>query len=332
MAGHGSFRVLCQKEALLDARITKQRLSNLISYDWIKIVVTIVVACLVLALLFAFTAARPRRAQEFYVYAYTDVSTGSDFSSLKEELEDGVFSYDILSVGTEGFDGSMGSTTYTLRRSVGSGNVLFVTDNRVYETDEEGQIVLDEEGEPVVETESTLYTMASGSVVSKDSSTAGVVYDTKYYLDACERYLAQFFGDDWRTSDVLDGDRTPEESFARNKKDNRFRSDEAYAQGVELEKARLRKLREDLLAVEAAFEERLLSHTCYENALGEEESLGIDVGGLSGLHDLVYYMDGEERAADDIRLVLLFNGALAQDDLRFESISFLRYLVENYNG
>ena len=145
----------------MDARITKQRLSNLISYDWIKIVVTIVVACLVLALLFAFTAARPRRAQEFYVYAYTDVSTGSDFSSLKEELEDGVFSYDILSVGTEGFDGSMGSTTYTLRRSVGSGNVLFVTDNRVYETDEEGQIVLDEEGEPVVETESTLYTMAS---------------------------------------------------------------------------------------------------------------------------------------------------------------------------
>ena len=76
----------------------------------------------------------------------------------------------------------------------------------------------------------------------------------------------------------------------------------------------------------------MLSHTCYENALGEEESLGIDVGGLSGLHDLVYYMDGEERAADDIRLVLLFNGALAQDDLRFESISFLRYLVENYNG
>ena len=233
MAGHGSFRVLCQKEALLDARITKQRLSNLISYDWIKIVVTIVVACLVLALLFAFTAARPRRAQEFYVYAYTDVSTGSDFSSLKEELEDGVFSYDILSVGTEGFDGSMGSTTYTLRRSVGSGNVLFVTDNRVYETDEEGQIVLDEEGEPVVETESTLYTMASGSVVSKDSSTAGVVYDTKYYLDACERYLAQFFGDDWRTNDAFDGERTPAGSFSRNAKDKRYRTDEQKARYLE---------------------------------------------------------------------------------------------------
>ena len=168
--------------------------------------------------------------------------------------------------------------------------------------------------------------------VKTTSRASGAVYDTEYFLSLCEEYLISFFGDDWRTSDVLDGDRTPEESFARNKKDNRFRSDEAYAQGVELEKARLCKLREDLLAVEAAFEEGLLSHTCYENALGEEECLGIDVGGLGSLHDLVYYMDGEERAADDIRLVLLFNGAHAQDDLRFESISFLRYLVENYNG
>ena len=66
----------------MDARITKQRLSNLISYDWLKMLVTILVFVLVLVLLFTMTATRPRKDQEFAIYAHTDLQTDRAFSSL----------------------------------------------------------------------------------------------------------------------------------------------------------------------------------------------------------------------------------------------------------
>lgn len=317
----------------MDARITKQRLSNLISYDWIKILCTVAAALLVLSLLFAVTATRPLSSQQYNIFVFTDLSVDTSFSQLADELEeDDVFSYDILTVGTEAFTGTTGNTTYGLRRSVGTGNVLFVTDNPVYEQDEAGNPVLDEEGDPVIETQSTLYSLAMGITVANDEANAGGVYDTVYYMDACERYLAEFFGDDWRSSDAFDGSRSPEESFyARNGSDKRYRTEQSRAQGVEDEKARLLELREDYLAVDAAFDEGLFTHTSYENDWGEASNLGINVGGLHGLKNLVYYTDGENsRTTENINLVLLFNGKDAQNDLRFESISFLNYLLENY--
>ena len=319
----------------MDARITKQRLANLISYDWIKILCTILAAILVLVLLFTMAATRPHSTQQYYVYTYTDLSAGADFTDLADDLKaKHVFSYDILEVSAENFDSSSsGSTVYTVRRSAGMGNVLFVTDNPAYETDEDGNTVLDEEGKPVVAAQSTLYTMASSGLVANDASTAGVAYDTVYYMDACERYLKQFFGDDWRTSDAFDGTLTPEACFtARNDGDKRYRTDEARAQGVADEKARLLQLREDYLVVDAAFESGVFTHTAYENELGETDYPGINVGGLNTLHDLVYYVDGETRSTENVNLILLFNGPLAQNDLRFESISFLNYLLTQYQN
>ena len=152
-------------------------------------------------------------------------------------------------------------------------------------------------------------------------------------MDACERYLKQFFGDDWRTSDAFDGTLTPEACFtARNDGDKRYRTDEARAQGVADEEARLLQLRTDYLVVDAAFESGVFTHTAYENELGETDYLGINVGGLNTLHDLVYYMDGETRSTENVNLILLFNGPLAQNDLRFESISFLNYLLTQYQN
>ena len=140
----------------MDARITKQRLGNLISYDWLKMLVTIVCFVLVLVLLFTMTATRPRNTQEYGVYAYTDLSTTSSFSNLGETLlERDVFSYDILAVSAEGFSGNnYASATYSARRAAGQGTVMLLTDNRVYQTDENG--------EPVVETESQLYSFTGG--------------------------------------------------------------------------------------------------------------------------------------------------------------------------
>ena len=84
--------------------------------------------------------------------------------------------------------------------------------------------------------------------------------------------------------------------------------------------------------MDAAFESGVFTHTAYENELGETDYPGINVGGLNTLHDLVYYMDGETRSTENVNLILLFNGPLAQNDLRFESISFLNYLLTQYQN
>ncbi len=317
----------------MDARITKQRLSNLISYDWIKILCAIVAAVFVLILLFTMSATRPQRAQEFYIYSYTDLSAGEDFSTLADDLETrGAFSYDVLNINAEYFTGSTGSTAYTVRRSAGMGNVLFVTNNPTYQTDEDGNTVLDDEGDPVIAAQSNLYSMVSGGLVTGDGASAGAAYDPVYYMDACARYLEQFFGGDWRTSDVLDGTLTPEACFtARNGSDKRYRTEASRAQGIEEERARILKLREDCLAVEQALERGDISVTTLELDGGAVVNAAFDVGGLNGLRDLVYYTDGETHTTQNVNLVLLFNGTMAQSDLRFESLSFLSYLIEHYS-
>lgn len=319
----------------MDARITKQRLSNLISYDWLKMLVTILAFVLVLVLLFTMTATRPRKDQEFTIYAHTDLQADRTFSGLGETLkEKNVFSYDILSVTTESFSGnSYASATFTARRAAGQGTVMFMTDNPTYQKDENGNDVLDENGERVIETESELYQFAAGAI-DENSITLGAVYDTEYYLSLCEEYLTEFFGDDWASSADFDGVRTIEESFARNNKDKRYRSDEAKAQGLEDERERLLKLREDYLAVQEAFAEGKLSHTVYqfeEDGKTYEKSLGINVGGLNLLKNLVYYTDSAgSRTTQNVNLVILYNNYLDGNDLCFETVSFLRYLVETY--
>ena len=319
----------------MDARITKQRLGNLISYDWLKMFVTILAFILVLVLLFTMTATRPKNTQEYGIYGYTDLTATSSFTSLGDTLLDGdVFSYDILSVTAESFAGNnYASATYSARRAAGQGTVMFITDNRVYETDENGDQVLDEDGEPVIKTESQLYSFTGGSAYS-GAGTVTTTYDTVYYMEQCEAYLTAFFGDDWAESDAFDGERTPEQSFARNDGDKRYKTQEQKAQGLEDEYARLRKLREDYIAVSAAFGAGLLSHTVYE--VGDSDgtvALGINVGGLSDLNDLLYYTDSDgSQTTRNINLVILYNNYLDGSDLNFETVSFLRYLVDTYGS
>lgn len=322
----------------MDARITKQRLSNLISYDWLKMLGTILAFILVLVLLFTMTATRPRQDQEYTIYAHTDLQADTAFSGLGDTLLGReVFSYDILTVTAESFSGnSYASSVFQARRAAGQGTVMFMTDNPTYETDEEGNYVLGDDGQPVISAQSELYSFAGGSAVTADASSPSAIYDTVYYLEMCEEYLAQFFGGDWETDAAFDGSTSPEQSFERrNGEDKRYRTQEQRVQGVEEERDRLLKLRENYLFVRDAFADGTLSHTAYDFE-GEDGTvttlhLGIDVGGLNGLKNLVYYTDGEgSRTTENVNLVILYNNYLFGQDLNFETVSFLRYLVETY--
>lgn len=319
----------------MDARITKQRLGNLLSYDWLKMLFTVAVIVVAVILLFMMTATRVTNAQTFSVYAYTDVKTGNGFNSVAGTLKNrNVLSYDILETKTESFREDDRYDIFGLRRTTGEGTVMFVSDVRVYKTDENGETVLDEDGNPEIGTESALYTLAMGGAVNPDRYTAAVVYDTQYYFDMCEEYLAGFFGEGLTNAEP-DADAVRDSFLTRNGKDKRFKTNAAREAGIAEERQRLIDLKDDYLFVMGLFEDGTYRHTVYEgtdsDGVAYTSSLGINIGKLSRISELAYYTDGEGRAlTDQLNLVILYNNFHEANGLLYESVTFLRFLYEEY--
>lgn len=300
----------------MDARITKQRLGNLLSYDWLKILGAIVAAVLVLSVFFTMVATRPRSSQIYSVYAYDGTYAGTDFATLGDKLlARNVFSYDILKTGTETFDSknSYGGAVFTARRSVGEGTVMFVSGYS--QTDEEGN------------KQDSLFE----SLVKEGP---GMFLDPEKFMADCAAYLSGFYDGDWRAENPVLNEESVRQCFlARNGKDKRFRSAAKKEEGVLLECERVEKLRGDYLTVEAAFEGGVFEYA-YCTAEDKVYTAGIGTGKLATVQNLAYYTverDGETvRTAEELTLVLFNNGDKA-DDLKYETVSFLKYLLDEYN-
>lgn len=297
----------------MDAKITKQRLGNLLSYDWLKILVSIAVAVVLLTLFFTMVGTRPSRAQTFTVYSHADLMKGSDFSTLESSLEKKeAFSYEILSIEAESFHGNeYAGAAYTARRAAGMGTVYLVPETPKY--DDEGKLKEDS---------SALVGLGGG--VAYDGENAGGCYDTKYFLEECGKYLARFY----TQSGELNTEAVRNCFLARNGKDKRFRTAAKKEDGIKQEEARIEKLRHDYETVTQAFESGKLSHISYEVEKGTY-SFGISLSKLSKINNLVYYNNGEANTVTPVALAILYNGE-SEADLRFETVSFLKYLVEKY--
>lgn len=309
----------------MDARITKDRLSNLLSYDWLKILGAVLAAVLVLSVLFTSLATRPTAAQTYEVFGYTDLSYGSDYSGLGDELKSKkAFSYEILEVSVEAFgSNSYGSTLYAARRMAGQGDAMFISDYEVYGTNEET-------GEEELTKASELKTYIESYSES--------VLDTQEFLSDAEKYLDGFFGGNWETGE-LDEEAVAQAFNARNSNDKRFKTEESKRSGIEQEKARILKLRDDLKAVNDALARGVISHTVIEGAGADEsdKACAFRVGGaqMRGLTDLFYYeidKDGTTvRSSETLSLVLFDNGK-SDGDLVYDTLSFLHYLLDTYEG
>ena len=302
----------------MDAKITKQRLGNLLAYDWLKILAAIVAAAVVLSLLFTMVGTRPTEAQTFEVYAYTDVGTGDDFYGLSDNLKKKAFSYDILKVTTENFsDDGYASTVFTARRAAGEGSVMFISD--VDEFDEEGKLTR----------RSSLYTMSENAVLTE--SRHGGYYDTEYFMALSRAYLQRFFGED--LSGPLNEEEAEEEFLSRNAGDKRFRSAENKLLGIGQEKERLQGLREDYLVVEGALASGKLAHrkvTYGEGDAAVTYSPAFDVTALDQITKLFYRAGGEAPTAEGLCVMLIYNDYGKGASLAYDTLSFLSYLVETY--
>lgn len=312
----------------MDARITKSRLANLISYDWLKIVAGILAAVLALCVFFTTVKTRPRDNQVFAIYGYREVTAGEGCRGLSDRLlENGIFSYDVLSVENETFGTDQYSdTALAARRSTMLGSVMFTTTNPMECTDESGNVVKDENGE-------TVYTTVLASLVGGNEL---VAYDLERYLADCENYLIRFFGENWR-----EGSLNEEEARrcfeARNGSDRRFRSQEKKEEGVLKEKERLESLRENYLAALGYLESGLISYVRTPNNEGGTSAMAFSLGGLRTLRNLYFYTENGGPVSSNICLIFFRNdydagkpAAEVTNDLRYEPLAFLRYVVETY--
>lgn len=309
----------------MDARITKARLSNLLSYDWLKILLTIAAAVAVLAVTFTIVRTRPTAAQRYDIYSLGGLVPGTENGSMSKKLDE-KFSYDILEVTSENFaEGTLGSTAFTARRGVLRGNALFVADYPLPDAAEDDPTPFE--------------SICANGLVSRGTpeERLGMFYDIPQYFDSCEAYLTRFFGEDWATSPKENEAEMRACFLQRNGKDKRFKTDVQKEAGVELEKARLRTLREDYLFVKEKQEEGVFSvfsfeheHASMEGTVVSSYPVAIGMGKLSRFTSLYYYEDTEgRRTAEQVRLLFFDNGeALA--DLKYESVTLLRYLLEQY--
>lgn len=293
----------------------------MLSYDWLKILLTIVASVLVLAVLFTMIATRPTSAQTFTVFAYNGISAGGDWNALDDELtSNDVLSYDVLKTETETFSDSDSYSTaiFTAKRSVLEGSVMFVSNYS--EPDEEGNEMLT----PLDKVVDQGLTYQDGQLE------VGLFRYPDVFLQDCRNYLAGFFGEN------LDGDPDMDAVracfLARNGGDKRYRSAEKKEEGVLSERARLVKLRADYLAVIAAFEAGQLSYTTVTEQ-SKEFVVGINIGKLNTISNLVYYTksDSDVHERDMLNLVIFNNGEKdGMSDLKYEAVSFLGYLIGKY--
>lgn len=302
----------------MDARITKSRLANFLAYDWLKILLAVAAVVAVLSVFFTTVRTRPKGEQEYSLFAYSDLSMGEDAALLGDDLyEKGTFSYDVLLVNAESFSSNMyAGAAFTARRSAGEGNAMFI-----------GNAVL-EEGE---DAKSMLRQFVEGYLVQDGGQkTLKILLDVKAYMAEADAYLAQYYGENWREEGAtLDEEKAAACFLARNGKDKRYKTEAKKAQGIEDEKKRFSKLRSDLLTVEAAFESGVLSYTTITTEDGDF-TVGIRLGRLPGLTDLYYYTDAAgNKSAEELNLVL-FNNGDEMGDLKFETVSLLRYLLKEY--
>lgn len=297
----------------MDARITKSRLSNLFSYDWLRIIITIVVAVFIGIVVLLSIGTKPTTAQQMYLLYYKDLYLSDDYSVNLEENSDKMFSYEILSSSyfEMSSDSTYGETAFSARFAAGQRNILFSSD-KISEDDEK----------PYVE-----------AVVS---SFSGITENIDEYLSAAAEYANSFYGGDYLNGE-LDEEYLSSQFRARAANDKRYKTEKKMLSGIEDEKDRISLLRSSLIAVNTAIENGVIEKyymTLEEGGESLPYALKIGTKKMSSLAELVYSYDEESgvKTSDGICAVFFKPLDSSCDYMRFEGLNYISYLITTYAG
>ncbi len=227
----------------MDAKITKQRLSRMLSYDWLKIVAVAVALIIAWYMLFRITATRVLQSQRFVVCNYSaNLAFSEDFQKEFYKIrEKDVLSKEILEVEiVDMVNYAAGDTMVEARAELGDLDVMFVSQQIVptkTETDSGEETVTSS----VTQLENFLGNYRWWLYELQNENGSG-------YLDKMEKLLNGYYGGDYTDENKLDAQKVESEFRARVKrmKDKRYKKEEEIKAGVEIEIDRIQKYQKAL--------------------------------------------------------------------------------------
>ncbi len=327
----------------MDNRITKSRLSRVLSYDWLKILIMMVAIIFVWSLAYTVGAPRISEGQKFELYVYDcDFSKNTSESKILYDAQNaGVFSYDVLDFDSRQFTEDYFGTIMQAATSVNEGDVMVLSD---FETD--------------IESNSSVFRSFADTYYHILSDYGELCADAKNYC------LKNLFVQENNGEYSLNESSIEKYFYKRMQKDPRFRTDEKKAAGVKYEIERIKNVWNNALVLEDVLKnhsEVFVSYKRYVQALaaassdeekqeyqkyvdsGKEKLCAIDLGKLSGgekniteLFSHSVYKEDENgelqldsAGADGIVMCVFDYGD--QPDLKYESIAFVNYIFKTYS-
>lgn len=340
----------------MDAKITKTRLEQMLSYDWIKIIAVALAAILVWSLVFTMSATRITATQQFVIMNYPGAWQGDKFSNYYK-MQGKDFSYEIIEMSAEDLaanEGQLGTLLET-RFAVGTGDVMFAPNVDDPDTKTE---VKDEQGN-VTDTTYTTY-MAQFLNTSYFHYVARLddADNKKGYFTQMKDYLARFYEITAETDKTygnvtltkatfgdLDESKVETAFKARveKNKDKRFKTEEKLAQGVQDEIQRIQNYRAAYDTFFQNLDDGLIEFTVSTVTFGEYTDTGAyslnvcpDENKASKLKDYVYYTVEQDSGtplitAKDMNLLFLELTEL-DHDFKYENVIFVNKVVALATG
>ena len=322
----------------MDAKITKKRLSALLSYDWLKIVGLCLVLIIVWTLVFTVTATRMRPSQPFTVLNH-QANLGLDdafYDHYSAISNDGVFSYEVIEQNVNDFASNReyAKTLAEARLAVDEGDVMLVPGlfdpATAYKDENTGETAYHR-----TYVESFAYSFRAN------------VWDVDKYLTGLENYLNGFYDGGWEEGTLNESKvNTAFRARAKANKDKRFKKEAQIKKGVQDDIARIKKYRDALVKLKGYLEEGIV--TLVPAALKDENGKAYFEGNLSlnlcpnedtmgGLKTLFAYQEkyeneeGKEQVrntAKDMNLVFLKTNT--ENGFQYEALLYAVNLVETY--
>jgi len=292
----------------MDAKITKKRLNELLSYDWIKIIALAVAGVILWSLIFTMTAVRLSVGQQFKIFMYYDVTTGDKFNDFTEDLTDNVLSFDILNFSYEQLLSDSYSTILSARFAVNEGDLMITTNTN---TDEEAQ---DSNFKSFVDSYNIAYPI--DELIADAEAYYNMFYDGEGNFNML--FLKSHF------KERMDGD-------------NRYKTDEQYEKAYIQEMDRIDALKTSVISLKEyislkpeclvkykIYEQYNYNNTDSEYTIGEEKTYGIDISNVTGITNIIKDSSGGN---ENLTLAAI-NWKNKQPDLQYEVIPVIVKLLE----
>ena len=316
----------------MDAKITKKRLAQMLSYDWVKIVAFAVGAILIWSLIFQMTATRIKPSQKFQVYNYyCNESLGNDFYRAYESMGNNKnFSYEVLEMNITDLSRSEGQHFTQLDAAVqtNDGDLIFVPNvgDENYKTETDGVVTYE-------------YTY----VESFAQRYFPYLYDLDLenengYFKRLEKYLDNFYTGGWEQKETLNEEKVKASFRERVKQneDKRFKKDEEIERGATWEVERIQKYRDALERFYSYVDEGIVSFTRVElKSNGQTYASGVfglnicpDVSKTGELKKLVSYKDINDVSTAKDMNVLFFKFGAEEDSFEYEGLICVNLMIE----